>query len=212
MTVSVGMFGGVTVVLFSSVTGAAVDFRGAVLGTRETDLLGPENLVQRIDALCFSSGGSAGLAAADGVVRWLSERGLGFPVGASPHEVVPIVPAVTVASGAPGTAEDGYAACEAARELAVQDEVWALAVGSTGVVVVDAVLAKSECKRLTVSAQDGLIRATGSGGTVFAVATGPRELPSEVMPRAVALNGLCTEAARVFEVSISTDGRAPSST
>jgi L-aminopeptidase/D-esterase-like protein len=71
-------------------------------------------------------GGSAyGLAAADGVVRWLGERGRGFAVGARPHEVVPIVPAAALFDlpmGEWGNVPDGsfgYAACAAAGGQAV---------------------------------------------------------------------------------------------
>src|SRR6184192_3351412 len=84
---------GTTVVLVPEGAAGAVDQRGGAPGTRETDLLKPENLVQRVHAICLSGGSAYGLAAADGVVRWLAERGHGFPVGAQPHEVVPIVPA-----------------------------------------------------------------------------------------------------------------------
>lgn len=69
---------------------AGVDVRGSAPGTRETDLLRPTALVERIDAICLAGGSAFGLAAADGVMRRLAERGLGFPTGVRP---VPIVPA-----------------------------------------------------------------------------------------------------------------------
>ena len=59
---------------------AGVDVRGAAPGTRETDLLDPRNTVQRVHAVVLSGGSAFGLAAADGVMRWLEERGRGFPV------------------------------------------------------------------------------------------------------------------------------------
>ncbi|GAA1240026.1 P1 family peptidase [Prauserella halophila] len=111
---------GATTVLVPGQAVAAVDQRGGAPGTRETDLLAPENLVQRVDAICLSGGSAYGLAAADGVVRWLGERGRGFPVGTRPFEVVPIVPAAVVFDlprGDWGNRPDaafGYAACEAA--------------------------------------------------------------------------------------------------
>ncbi|UOZ07386.1 P1 family peptidase [Amycolatopsis sp. WQ 127309] len=111
---------GTTVVLVPDGAVGAVDQRGGAPGTRETNLLEPENLVERVNAVCLSGGSAYGLAAADGVMRWLSERNLGFPVGTKPHEVVPIVPAAVLFDlprGEWGNRPDasfGYAACAAA--------------------------------------------------------------------------------------------------
>ncbi|GAB2990849.1 P1 family peptidase [Amycolatopsis acidiphila] len=111
---------GTTVVLVPDGATGAVDQRGGAPGTRETNLLEPENLVQRVNAICLSGGSAYGLAAADGVMRWLSERHHGFPVGGQPHEVVPIVPAAVIFDlprsewGNRPDASFGYAACEAA--------------------------------------------------------------------------------------------------
>jgi L-aminopeptidase/D-esterase-like protein len=85
---------GVTVILCPRGAVAAVDVRGAAPGTRETDLLRPENLVDRAHALVLSGGSAYGLSSADGVVRWLAERRIGFPAGAG--MVVPIVPAAVL--------------------------------------------------------------------------------------------------------------------
>jgi L-aminopeptidase/D-esterase-like protein len=111
---------GTTVVLVPDGAVGAVDGRGGAPGTRETDLLAPENLVQRAHAVCLTGGSAYGLAAADGVMRWLAERHHGFPVGAAPHEVVPIVPAAVLFDlprgdwGHRPDAEFGYLACQAA--------------------------------------------------------------------------------------------------
>jgi L-aminopeptidase/D-esterase-like protein len=111
---------GTTVVLVADGAAGAVDQRGGAPGTRETNLLEPENLVQRVNAICLSGGSAYGLAAADGVTRWLGERGFGFPVGIEPHEVVPIVSAAVIFDlprsdwGNRPDASFGYAACEAA--------------------------------------------------------------------------------------------------
>lgn len=96
---------------------AGVDVRGAAPGTRETDLLRPTMLVERIHAICLAGGSAFGLAAADGVMRWLAERGIGLPTAGGP---VPIVPAailfdlVVGSSAARPGPDGGYAACEAA--------------------------------------------------------------------------------------------------
>jgi L-aminopeptidase/D-esterase-like protein len=72
--------------------------RGGGPGTRETDALRPENLVQTIHAVCLTGGSAFGLGAADGVVSWLEERALGFPVGPAddPDGVVPVVPTAVI--------------------------------------------------------------------------------------------------------------------
>jgi L-aminopeptidase/D-esterase-like protein len=112
---------GTTVVLVPNGAVGGVDCRGGAPGTRETDLLAPVNLVQQAHAVCLSGGSAYGLAAADGVMRWLAERNHGFPVGPAPHEVVPIVPAAVLFDlprgdwGNRPDAEFGYAACQAAN-------------------------------------------------------------------------------------------------
>jgi len=94
-----------------------VDVRGAAPGTRETDLLRPDNLVEHVHALLLTGGSAFGLDAASGVVRWLEERGHGLGVGPA---LVPIVPAAVLFDlwlGDPLVRPDaaaGYAACEAA--------------------------------------------------------------------------------------------------
>ncbi|TNC19237.1 P1 family peptidase [Amycolatopsis alkalitolerans] len=276
-----GWASGTTVVLVPDGATGAVDQRGGAPGTRETDLLLPENLVQRANAVCLSGGSAYGLAAADGVMRWLAERNHGVRVGAAPHEVVPIVPAAVIFDlprsdwGNRPDAAFGYAACEAATAGPVAQgcvgagagaqvgslkggvgsasealdgyTVGALAVVNAageavsfdtglpfaadhgdfgvawpdrpgekpssertmlnttiGVVAVDAALSKAECRRLAVAAQDGVARAVRpahtmfDGDTVFTLATGARELPSDERARVIALDALCAAAARVF--------------
>jgi len=96
---------------------AGVDVRGAAPGTRETDLLNPENFIERLHAVLLTGGSVFGLDAACGVVRWLEERGIGFDTGVAR---VPIVPAAVIFDLAEGDARVrpdslmGYAACEQA--------------------------------------------------------------------------------------------------
>lgn len=112
---------GSTVILTPEGATAGVDVRGAGPGTRETDVLAPDHLVQRVQAIVLSGGSAYGLSVADGVMRWLAERGHGFPVGATPHEVVPIVPAAVLFDlpmgdwGRRPNATFGYGACETAH-------------------------------------------------------------------------------------------------
>ena len=112
---------GCSVVLAPDGAVGAVDVRGAAPGTRETDLLDPANLVDKVHAVLLSGGSAFGLDAATGVVHWLDEQGIGFETG---YGRVPIVPAAVlfdlpvVREGdnpkARPNAEAGYAACEAA--------------------------------------------------------------------------------------------------
>ncbi|WP_036200001.1 P1 family peptidase, partial [Meiothermus ruber] len=88
---------GVTVIYPENGAVAGVDVRGSAPGTRETDLLNPVNLVERVQAVVLSGGSAYGLEAASGVMRWLEERGQGYPVGnATTQTVVPIVPAAVI--------------------------------------------------------------------------------------------------------------------
>ena len=110
---------GCTVVLFENGGVTGVDVRGSAPGTRETDLLRPTNAVQQANALLLSGGSAFGLAAADGVMRWLEEKGRGFDTGVAR---VPIVPAAVLFDLAFGSADvrpdaaAGYAACENASD------------------------------------------------------------------------------------------------
>jgi L-aminopeptidase/D-esterase-like protein len=106
---------------------AAAAIRGRATGTREFDALAPRHLVPHIDAVLLTGGSAYGLGAADGVMRWLREKGRGLPV--SPTQVVPIVPAAVIfdlpADGAPRwpTADDAFAACEAAGRTVAEGSV-----------------------------------------------------------------------------------------
>jgi L-aminopeptidase/D-esterase-like protein len=123
-----GWASGVTVVLTPPGTVCGVDCRGGAPGTRETDLLDPINTVRFVDAVLLAGGSAFGLAAADGVMRWLedNERGISMDGG-----VVPIVPGAVIFDLPVGgwdcrpTADFGYAACAAA-------EAGEMAVGTVG--------------------------------------------------------------------------------
>ncbi|WP_156685827.1 P1 family peptidase [Mycobacterium sp. Marseille-P9652] len=110
---------GVTVVLTPPGTVGAVDCRGGAPGTRETDLLDPANTVRYIDAVLLAGGSAYGLAAADGVMRWLEEQGRGIAMEGG---VVPIVPGAVIFDLPVGgwdrrpTADFGYRACAGAGD------------------------------------------------------------------------------------------------
>lgn len=97
---------------------AGVDVRGSAPGTRETDLLRPTALVERINAICLAGGSAFGLAAADGVMRRLAERGIGFATGLRPVPIVPAAILFDLAVGDPlafPDADAGHAATLAAE-------------------------------------------------------------------------------------------------
>ena len=110
---------GCTVVIAPEGARGGVDVRGGGPGTRETDVVSPFAGTDRVSAITFAGGSAYGLAAADGVMRWLEEHGIGYP---TPAGLVPIVPAAIVYDLAEGDAaarpdaSAGRAACEAAKE------------------------------------------------------------------------------------------------
>lgn len=107
---------GVTVLLAPEGTVGAGEVRGGAPASRELALLEPGRTVERVDAVVFAGGSAFGLAAADGVMRFLAERGVGYATAGGP---VPIVPAACVfdlaesAAAKPG-ADEGYEAAVAA--------------------------------------------------------------------------------------------------
>lgn len=110
---------GVTVVLTPPGTVGGVDCRGGAPATRETDVLDPANTVRFVDAVLLAGGSAYGLAAADGVMRWLEEHERGANMDGG---VVPIVPAAAIFDlpvggwGCRPTADFGYAACAQAAK------------------------------------------------------------------------------------------------
>lgn len=122
---------GCTVVLCEDGAVGGVDVRGSAPGTRETDLLRPMTLVQRVHAVLLAGGSAFGLAAADGVMRYLEGHGVGFDTGIEGVPRVPIVPAAVVFDLGLGdprarpTAAMGEAACWAASTTVEEGSVGA---------------------------------------------------------------------------------------
>ena len=113
-----GVGTGVTVVLVPPETVASHEVRGGAPASRELAILDPTRLVQHIDAVVLSGGSAFGLAAADGVVQGLAERGRGYVSRAGP---VPIVPALAIndlvaAAGERPGPDAGRAALDAAEQ------------------------------------------------------------------------------------------------
>ena len=105
---------GCTVVLAEKGAVGGVDQRGGAPGTRETDLLRPMHMVDKVHGIVLSGGSAFGLDAATGVVKYLEEKGIGFNSG---PVKVPIVPAAVLfdlgigSSSIRPDAAMGYEAC-----------------------------------------------------------------------------------------------------
>jgi L-aminopeptidase/D-esterase-like protein len=117
---------GCTAIIVKEGTTGGVDVRGGAPGTRETDVLNPVNNVQIVNGVALSGGSAYGLDTATGVMRWLEEHKMGYPVGAA--GIVPIVPAAILFDlpfgGKPTirpTADCGYKAASAATSDPVQE-------------------------------------------------------------------------------------------
>src|SRR2546425_10467413 len=125
---------GCTVILCEQGAVGGVDVHGSAPGTRETDALRPMNLVERVHGVLLTGGSAFGLAAADGVMRFLEERGIGFDVSVAK---VPLVAAAVIFDlmiGNPAirpTAEMGYAAARAASRGPVAEGSVGAGTGAT---------------------------------------------------------------------------------
>ena len=115
---------GCTVVLCEQGATAGVEVRGAAPGTRETDLLRPGHLVQKIHAVLLAGGSAFGLDAASGVMKYLEEQGCGFDAGVARVPIVPAAILFDLALGDPSVRPDaqaGYQACLAASSGPLQE-------------------------------------------------------------------------------------------
>jgi L-aminopeptidase/D-esterase-like protein len=115
---------GCTVVLCERGAVGGVDQRGGAPGTRETDLLRPLHMVQEVHAVLLAGGSAYGLAAADGVMRYLEEKGVGFDARVAKVPIVPAAILFDLDIGDPQARPDagfGYAACQAASDGSVAE-------------------------------------------------------------------------------------------
>jgi L-aminopeptidase/D-esterase-like protein len=125
---------GCTVVICEKGAVAGVDVRGSAPGTRETDLLKPSNLVERVHAILLSGGSAFGLDAAGGVMRYLEEKGIGFRTNTA---CIPIVPAAVLYDLDTGNSQvrpginEGYTACQVADDKEVLEGCVGAGTGAT---------------------------------------------------------------------------------
>ena len=127
---------GCTVILCRKGAVAGVDIRGGAPGTRETDLLNPINLVQKVHAIVLAGGSAFGLEAATGVMRYLEERKIGYKMR---EALVPIVPAAILydlsvgrASARPDSAMGYLAASRASSAPPAEGNIGAATGASVG--------------------------------------------------------------------------------
>jgi len=112
---------GCTVVLTRAGAVCGVDVRGAAPGTRETDLLSPTNLVDKVHAVLLAGGSAWGLDAASGVMQWLDDQGIGLQVGPGRVPIVPAAVLFDLYLGDTKVRPDAHAgreACQAASRAA----------------------------------------------------------------------------------------------
>ena len=129
---------GCTVILCPGTDGAGViassDVRGSAVGERETELLRPGHLVERIHAVVLAGGSAFGLDAASGVMRFLEEKGIGFDVGVARVPIVPAAILFDLAIGDPRarpSAEMGYLAARNATDAPVEEGSVGAGTGAT---------------------------------------------------------------------------------
>jgi L-aminopeptidase/D-esterase-like protein len=125
---------GCTVVLAEAGAIAGVDVRGAAPGTRDTDLLSPENAVERVHGILLAGGSAFGLEAAGGVMRYLEQRGIGFEFGRARVPIVPAAILFDLGVGDPSIrpgADCGFKAAAAASTAAVQEGSVGAGAGAT---------------------------------------------------------------------------------
>jgi L-aminopeptidase/D-esterase-like protein len=122
-------------VLLPPGTVGGVDVRGGAPGTRETDVLAPDNTVEMVNAVVLAGGSAFGLDAATGVMKFLEEKKIGYPVG---NLVVPIVPAAILfdlnVGGRPEIRPDascGYQAASHASAGPIEDGSVGAGAGAT---------------------------------------------------------------------------------
>ncbi len=152
---------GCTVILCRKGAAAGVDVRGSAPGTRETDLLDPINLVQKVHAILLAGGSAFGLDAAAGVMRYLEEQKIGFNTGVAK---VPIVPAAILFDLNLGDknirpdAEMGYQAClNASTNKVAEGNVGAGAGASVGKLFGNALAMKSGIGSASIHIGNGII-------------------------------------------------------
>ena len=125
---------GCTVVICEDGAVCGVDVRGSAPGTRETDLLDPINLIQKVHAVVLSGGSAFGLESTCGVSKYLEEKNIGFDVGVAKVPIVVGAVLFDLAAGDPKCRPDkemGYRACEIASNEFLKQGNYGAGCGAT---------------------------------------------------------------------------------
>ncbi len=169
---------GCTVVMCREGGVVGVDVRGSAPGTRETDLCRPGTLVDRAHAVLLAGGSAFGLNAAEGVMRYLAERGIGYDTGVARIPIVPAAVLFDLAVGSPvwPDGEMGYVACQIAGSEPVPAGPVGAGTGATvGKVLGVAAATRSGLGSASISvagAQVGALMVVNAFGQVVAPETG----------------------------------------
>ena len=125
---------GCTVIICEDGGVCGVDVRGSAPGTRETDLLDPINMVQKVHAIVLSGGSAFGLESTCGVSRYLEEKGIGFDVGVAKVPIVTGAVLFDLGVGDPKcrpNIEMGYKACQIANNIEFKQGNYGAGCGAT---------------------------------------------------------------------------------
>lgn len=125
---------GCTVIICEDGGVCGVDVRGSAPGTRETDLLDPINMVQKVHAIVLSGGSAFGLESTCGVSRYLEEKGIGFDVGVAKVPIVTGAVLFDLGVGDPKcrpNIEMGYEACQIANNIELKQGNYGAGCGAT---------------------------------------------------------------------------------
>lgn len=125
---------GCTVIICEDGGVCGVDVRGSAPGTRETDLLDPINMVQKVHAIVLSGGSAFGLESTCGVSRYLEEKGIGFDVGVAKVPIVTGAVLFDLGVGDPKcrpNMEMGYKACQIANNIELKQGNYGAGCGAT---------------------------------------------------------------------------------
>jgi L-aminopeptidase/D-esterase-like protein len=152
---------GCTVILCESGAVGGVDQRGGAPGTRETDLLRPLHMVEKVHAVLLAGGSAFGLDAATGVMRYLEEGGFGYDTAVARVPIVPAAILFDLALGRPDVRPDaamGYQAClNASAESVVEGCVGAGMGATVGKMMGMSLAVKSGVGSASLSLPNGLV-------------------------------------------------------
>src|SRR5919106_1398525 len=188
---------GSTVVVCPPGTSGSCDVKGGAPGTRETDAIRPGTVTPEVHAVVLSGGSAFGLAAADGVMRWLEERGVGFDTGLARVPIVPaaivdeevIVAALAVVNALGDITEDDGTPIAANRNPDAEPVTWPGTNTTLAVVATNATCSKERAQLLAQAGSEGISLAVRpshtmfDGDIVFALATGAIEAPQSTLER-----------------------------